>query len=674
MAVLNDAAEYFAALRESFLRAETQIQIVGWDIHSETPLVGPSGVVNDGLPLSLASFLKALLKLKPKLTINILIWDFAALYAAEREVSSAAKFADAADDRIRFCWDSCLPLGSAQHQKFVVVDNSLAFVGGLDLTIRRWDTSDHLPEHPFRKDPQGKRYPPFHDVQCMVDGEAATALGELAMRRWQAAGCNFEKVGSAGDDRWPKSVPIGAREVTVGIARTEVASHSSEDVHEVELLFERLIGAAKTFVYLENQFISVGKIAELLAQRMAAVPSLQVLIIVPKLHSSWLESRAMQSGRDSFLDPFKKAGVTERLRILHPSTAGQPIMVHSKLMIIDDDLVRIGSANLNNRSMGADSECDLVFEATTEAHRDFVRRLRRRLIGHFCGAAEEEVAENESRLLRFLDAYAVAGATKALQPIEVGQVSFRALNDFIQPIADPRIPLNLKRAANRMWTTRTILGTAGLVLMLMALALLWRYTPLRSYADIGFLSAIMSQQDSPFAALIAVACFVLGGLIIFPVVVLIAATAAALGPWTGAITAVAGVILSASLLFMIGRYLGHKRLQNLVGPRALRLQGRLVGKGIIAVAILRMVPLAPFSIVNVVAGASQLKLRDFLVGTIFGMMPGIAVMAALGSQIADFAKNESWANVIPLGLTIVIWIAICLAAQFVVTWLAGRKA
>ena len=113
------------------------------------------------------------------------------------------------------------------------------------------------------------------------------------------------------------------------------------------------------------------------------------------------------------------------------------------------------------------------------------------LIGHFCGAAEEEVAENESRLLRFLDAYAVAGVTKALQPIEVGQVSFRALNDFIQPIADPRIPLNLKRAANRMWTTRTILGTAELVLMLMALALLWRYTPLR-YADIGFLSAIMS--------------------------------------------------------------------------------------------------------------------------------------------------------------------------------------
>src|SRR3954462_4025062 len=90
-----------------------------------------------------------------------------------------------------------LPLGSAQHQKFVVIDNSLAFVGGLDLTIRRWDTSDHLRDHPLRTDPQGKHYPPFHDVQCMVDGDAAAALGELAMRRWQAAGCIIEKIGSA---------------------------------------------------------------------------------------------------------------------------------------------------------------------------------------------------------------------------------------------------------------------------------------------------------------------------------------------------------------------------------------------------------------------------------------------------------------------------------------------
>ena len=105
--------------------------------------------------------------------INILSWDFPALYAAEREWNSAAKFTADAPDRLRFCFDSSLPSGSAQHQKIVVIDGVLAFSGGLDLTIRRWDTSAHEAHHPLRTDPDGKPYPPFHDVQCMVDGEAA---------------------------------------------------------------------------------------------------------------------------------------------------------------------------------------------------------------------------------------------------------------------------------------------------------------------------------------------------------------------------------------------------------------------------------------------------------------------------------------------------------------------
>jgi phosphatidylserine/phosphatidylglycerophosphate/cardiolipin synthase-like enzyme len=149
VAVLNDAAEYFAALRDVLLRAERQVYILGWDIHSETDLLGPSGRVDDGLPVRLGPFLNALVQLQPALRINILTWDFAALYAAEREWNSAKKFTTNSNGRIRFCLDACLPLGSAQHQKIVVVDNAIAFVGGLDLTIRRWDTSEHRLDHPF---------------------------------------------------------------------------------------------------------------------------------------------------------------------------------------------------------------------------------------------------------------------------------------------------------------------------------------------------------------------------------------------------------------------------------------------------------------------------------------------------------------------------------------------
>jgi uncharacterized membrane protein YdjX (TVP38/TMEM64 family) len=139
------------------------------------------------------------------------------------------------------------------------------------------------------------------------------------------------------------------------------------------------------------------------------------------------------------------------------------------------------------------------------------------------------------------------------------------------------------------------------------------------------------------------------------------------------LSATAGVLLSSLLLFMIGRFLGHKRLQSLLGRRALRVQRHIIGQGMVAVAMIRMVPIAPFSLVNLLAGASQLRLRDFLIGTILGMAPGIITMAALGSQIADFAKNASWSNALLLGLTIVLWIAVCLAVQFVVTWWSGRR-
>ena len=358
-----------------------QVYIIGWDIHSLTPFVGPSGQADDGYPEEFGAFLKALLKAKPELRINILSWNFPALYAAEREWNSAAKFTSEAPDRLRFCFDSSLPLGSAQHQKIVVIDGALAFVGGLDLTIRRWDTSAHEADDPLRVDPDGKPYPPFHDVQCMVDGEAAVSLTELAESRWRAAGCTVESKRRVKGERWPASVPVQSRGMTAGIARTGIATASDVGVKEVARLFEASINAADRFIYIENQFTSAIDIAQLLVQRMLDVPQLRVLIVTPKLHSSWFESQAMQSGRGGFIEQFVAAGVMDRIRFLYPSTrdADRVYCRHGAQQVDDDDdrILRVGSANLNNRSMGADTECDLAFEATSEAHRKYIAGLRR---------------------------------------------------------------------------------------------------------------------------------------------------------------------------------------------------------------------------------------------------------------------------------------------------------
>jgi phosphatidylserine/phosphatidylglycerophosphate/cardiolipin synthase-like enzyme/uncharacterized membrane protein YdjX (TVP38/TMEM64 family) len=565
----------------------------------------------------LGPFLKALIEKKPKLVVNVLDWDFATLYAAEREWNSAEKFSSGTVGRIRFCLDDSLPLGSAQHQKIVVIDDLVAFIGGLDLTVRRWDTSEHAASNPLRLDHEGKPYPPFHDVQCMVDSDAAAALGEVVRARWGAAGCAGPDAQRQSGNRWPNFVAVDGRDLMVGIAKTAPQTADQPGITEVSRLFEASIATANRLIYIENQFTSANEIALALARRMAIVPSLKVLIVAPREHSSWFESQAMQGGRLSFMSPFVAAGVTERLRILHPTTE-QPqfdaaaIMVHSKVMIVDDGFLRVGSANLNNRSLGADSECDLAFEATCDEHETFVRGVRHRLIGHFLGLEAREIASNEQDLLGFIDRHRSSAAGKKLVPIEEENISTRAMTELVQPIADPRRPLELRRTARRMWTERTMIAVAGIALSLVGLTLAWQYTPLNAFTEVGYVTGVISQNTQwKFAPLFAIAAFVLGGLVVFPVLVLIAATAAAFGPWLGIASSLAGVLLSASLLFMIGRFMGHKRLQSLMGTRALRIQNRIVGKGVVAVALIRMVPLAPFSLVNLLAGASQLTRAIF---------------------------------------------------------------
>jgi len=349
-------------------------------------------------------------------------------------------------------------------------------------------------------------------------------------------------------------------------------------------------------------------------------------------------------------------------------------MVHSKVMIVDDEFLRIGSANLNNRSMGADTECDLAFEAGCEDHRQFIRSVRRQLIGHFCGLDENTIADNEDDLLGFIDRHAASGASRKLLPLDLNDAHVPAITDIIQPIADPKRPLNLQRTARRMWNPHTVLALAGTLFSFIGIALAWQFTQLSDYTDVGYVASQLSgYSQSTFAPVFAIAVFVLGGLVAFPVIALIAATAAALGPWVGGLSAIAGVLLSSVLLFLIGRFLGHKRLQSLLGARAIRVQSRIIGRGVVAVAMIRMVPIAPFSLVNLLAGASELRLRDFLIGTILGMTPGIITMAALGSQIAELARNASWSNGLWLGVIILLWIALCLAVQFVVTWWSGRR-
>ena len=186
-AALIDGAAFFAAVRQAFRNARHSIFVLGWDIDSRMRLVGETNQPDDGLPATLADFLTELVRLRPELKINLLLWNYSLLYANERELSPRLSLQWSTPEQISLSLDNIVPFGCSQHQKIIVVDNALAFCGGLDLTIRRWDTAAHASDNPARVDPSGHTFKPFHDVQMMVDGKAAHALAEIACERWATA-------------------------------------------------------------------------------------------------------------------------------------------------------------------------------------------------------------------------------------------------------------------------------------------------------------------------------------------------------------------------------------------------------------------------------------------------------------------------------------------------------
>jgi phospholipase D1/2 len=244
-AVILDAAAYFGAVRAALLKAERNAFIIGWDIHSQTRLVGPSGRAEDGYPERLADFLSALVDKRPRLEISLLLWDFAMLYATERELFPTYTFRWNTPRRVRFCLDNAVPFGSSQHQKLIVVDDAIAFTGGLDVTIRRWDTSEHRPDNPLRRDPSGDPYNPFHDVQMLLDGPAARALAELARARWQCVAGEPVPLAQDAGDVWPRDVAADFTDVEVGVARTQPRFEDQPEVREIEALFLDGIAAAE---------------------------------------------------------------------------------------------------------------------------------------------------------------------------------------------------------------------------------------------------------------------------------------------------------------------------------------------------------------------------------------------------------------------------------------------
>ncbi|TSD85320.1 phospholipase [Mycobacterium sp. KBS0706] len=677
-AVLVDAAAYFGALRSAMRQAKHSIVVIGWDIDSRTRLVGPEGEPADGLPATFGDFLCALVRDRPELSVKLLLWNYSLYYTLEREPLPLLALQWSTPPQIELCLDDEIPVGSSHHQKIVVIDDAVAFVGGLDLTVRRWDTSEHRPEAPARIDPAGAPYPPFHDVQMAVDGAAARALGDLARWRWQRAGCEALPAVATRSVPWPEKLEADFRDVVVGISRTLPLYPGEGEVREIEALFEDMVDTARETIYIENQFLTCARIAERLARRMREVPTLQAVLTAPRIHHSWVEHRAMAAGRIRFVEILRAAGVADRVRLLHPQSghdgATADIMVHSKLMIVDDRLLRIGSANLCNRSMAVDSECDLTIEAMNAAERQAIGAVRARLLGEHCGV---EPTEMERRIRTAGSLVAALDRTgdgeRRLVRIDDGQAVAEDSGWTIAAVADPHQPLPATGLVDRALASvrarwRGLLRIVPIVVAALLLALAWGTTDLAGWAQPERLQqSLHGLAGTGWALPLVVAAFVLGGMVMFPVTVLIAATAAAYGAWPGLAYAGAGALASALAGYLVGLLAGENALRAVMGPRLHRIRDGIARRGVVAVATIRLVPIAPFTLVNLVAGAARIPILDFVLGTAIGLAPGLLVLSTLGDRLLSILNDPSPAQIGVLLAVIAAWIALSIGLQALVS-------
>jgi phospholipase D1/2 len=126
----------------------------------------------------------------------------------------------------------------------------------------------------------------------------------------------------------------------------------------------------------------------------------EIIIVLPEETSEFLEQVSMSVLRSRLLKRLRAADRFGRLHVYYPAVDGEQVQVrvHSKVCFIDDRLLRVGSANLNNRSMGLDTECDIAAEADDSSTENAIARLRNRLLAEHLGVSPERIGQEHARV------------------------------------------------------------------------------------------------------------------------------------------------------------------------------------------------------------------------------------------------------------------------------------
>lgn len=671
-AVLIDAADYYANLRQAIIAAERSVVIVGWDIDSRTVLV-PEKKPNDGFPSQLLPFLNAVLTRKPDLHIVLLAWDFSMIYAFEREFLPGYTFRSKAHPQLHFVLDGAHALGASHHQKVAVIDGCMAFAGGMDLTIRRWDRSAHAAKEPARVDPAGEPYAPMHDVQVAVDGEVARALFELVRLRLEHA-LSYAEQGAdhvpppklpepeleRASAVWPATLQPDFEGVEVGISRTHASTSGDEaDVREIAALTRAALLSARKYVFIENQYLTAALAADALAQSLSEPEGPEVVMVLPKVESGWLEQSSMGVLRARTLEHVRRADKYKRLHVYYPRVpelGEHSVNVHSKLLIIDHEFLKIGSSNLSNRSLGLDTECDLSIEAAPadERVRHAIRRVLCRLLGEHLDLEREtclQALEAAGTLTALIESR--RDHPRSLQPLdwmaEDAPLNLEALGDLV---VDPERPMGadafvrgLLPAEVQLPIVRSLLATAGMIVPMVLVFWFWNSLPDDISSTDRVLHLLTSMRSHPLGYFYVCAAYAVLGLAFVPITALIGATALVFDPGRAFVYSISGALLAASCAYAVGRLAGPHALRQLDGPRLRKLRQRLHTHAFRATVVARLLPVGNFTVINLFAGALRVPFVSFTGGNVAGMSFGIGGITLLADRLAAAWHEPTLPNI-----------------------------
>jgi uncharacterized membrane protein YdjX (TVP38/TMEM64 family) len=368
-------------------------------------------------------------------------------------------------------------------------------------------------------------------------------------------------------------------------------------------------------------------------------------------------------------------------------------------MIVDDTLVRIGSANLNGRSMGLDTECDVFtgVDPGDAAGVAAIAGLRRRLIAYLLHVVSFDLEDGERREGRVIAAIeSLRRGQRTLHPLDHCAETSVGASFLPIELADPDRPLSaadvqrvlVAMRAGRGISERAIKAASvatGLarrhkwavagVLVAIGLVLAWRLTALREMANAEAVSKLLDSVGSagPLGLVGVTGVFIALGSLGFPVTWLVVGVAAALPVYASIPVCLVGIAATAMIGFAIGAVApGRRSPSREKGGKLARVARMFSERGVLAVAVLRNLPLAPFAVVNVACGMTSLRWWTYLAGTMIGMTPGVVLIALFGKQVGDLIENPTWGGAGKvLGVLVVVVVLAALADRAIRRWWPG---